>query len=385
MKIIRIIGILLAIVTLYIASAYISKQTVLSYYKWHDKDQNWLSEYEKTMIKSKYKIVFIISDPTIIADREAGKHILAACHNLGWETHDFEMIEGNEDEIKAINPDFIFTNKWNLHFGLKEKFPGVKMYALLPHPTSTYFSGFFDFYPQFKTEKFPELKFIDGFIVSMPQISLFKNLVEKEGKKFYGFKGYSSVQYQSYVETEPKQLVYMGMNWDSRRKSGKFTKVFKTLAEKERIIYYGSYDSWAKIAGDAYKGFFPSTDNAVVEKLRENGINLVLHSKQHMINSTPSGRDFETAAAGVIGISDRHPFLVDNFGNNFLYIDVDSSSSRIVDQIEKHLEWINNNPEKAKKKAKQAYDIFIKKYTLENLLIDLAHMHEKILLDEKGN
>lgn len=386
MKFVKFIGGMIAVMVfsflIYVIGAYSSKQIVLKYYKWHDSKHDWLLEYKDIKIKNKYKVVFIISDPTIIADREAGNRILAAMKNLGWETYHFEMIQGNEEEIKKINPDFIFTNKWNLHFGMKEKLPGYKLYALLPHPTATYFSGFFEFYPRFKKQKFPEIDFIDGFIISMPEITLFKNLVEKNGKKFYGFKGYSSVQHQEYVEVEPKELVYMGMNWDSRRKSGKFAKIFKTLAEKDEAIFYGSANSWQNLAKGAYKGYFQGSDTAVLEKLRESGISLLFHSKQHMKSGAPSGRGFETAAAGVIGISDRHPFIVENFGDSFLYIDIDFSAERIISQIEKHLNWIRANPEKAKAKARKAYDIFIKNYTLESYLINLAKMHEKILLDE---
>ncbi len=367
---------------IYISLAYLSRQSFLYYYKWHDKRHDWLAEYKDIPIKDKYKIVFIISDPTIIADREAGNRMLKACRNLGWEVHDFEMIEGNEEAIKKIDPDFIFTNKWNMHFGLKKKMEEYKFYALLPHPTSSYFSGFFNFYPKFKDSKFPELKFLDGFVVSMPQISLFKNYIEKEGQKFHGFYGYSSVQNQEFVEINYNNLVYMGMNWDSRRRSGKFAKIFKALAEKHKAIFYGSSDSWVDLVGASYKGYFESDGSKVLEKLRESGITLILHSKQHVNSGAPSGRGFEAAAAGVVGISDRHPFLIENFGDSFLYIDIDVSADRIVSQIEKHLTWIERNPDKAHAKSRKAYEIFIKNYTLENLLLKVASMHEKILMEE---
>lgn len=367
---------------LYVMLAYLSKQVITHYYQWNDKRQDWLSEYKNMPIKDKYKIVFIISDPTIIADREAGLRMIKACRNLGWEVHDFEMIEGNEAAINKINPDFILTNKWNLHFGLKRKMENYKFYALIPHPTTSYFSGFFNFYPKFKEAKFPELKYIDGFVISMPQVSLIKNYIESFGRKFYGFYGYSSVDKQDFTEVEYKELVYMGMNWDSRRRSGKFSKIFKQLAQKDNAIFYGSADSWKKLVGEAYKGFFPSDSNAVLTKLRESGITLILHSKQHMNTGTPSGRGFEAAAAGVIGISDRHPFLLEKFGDGFLYIDVEASADRVVQQIENHLYWIKQNPEKAKQKAQKVYDIFIRDYTLEAMLINIAKMHEKILQDE---
>lgn len=386
MKVIKflfsLLGVILLSTFIYIMITYLSKNAITQFYKWHDKRHDWLSEYKDMPIKDKYKIVFIISDPTIIADREAGLRMIRACNNLGWEVHYFEMIEGNEKAIEEINPDFILTNKWNLHFGLKKKLDKYKFYALIPHPTTSYFSSFLNFYPQFKEKKFPELKFIDGFVISMPQISLIKNYVEGLGKKFYGFYGYSSVEHQDFVEVEPKELVYMGMNWDSRRKSGKFSKIFKQLAQKYNTVFYGSSNSWKDQVGDAYKGFFPSEDNAVLNKLRQSGITLILHSKQHINTGTPSGRAFEAAAAGVIGISDRHPFLIEKFGDGFLYIDVEASADRVTKQIENHLRWIKQNPEKAKQKARKNYDIFVENFTLEKLLINVAKMHERVLQDE---
>jgi hypothetical protein len=379
---ISIVAILMLSALIYIVSTYASKQIVLYYYKWSDAKYDWLTPFKDINIKEKYKIVFIISEPYIVADREAGNRMLAACTNLGWEVYDFETIEGNEEAIRKINPDFIFTNKWNLRLGLKKKMPDYKVYALLPHPTASYFGGLFNFYPEFKEDKYPEAKFLDGFVISMPQVSLFKNYVEERGQKFYGFKGYSSAQYQPFVEVELKQLVYMGMNWDSRRSSNKFTKIFKTLAEREEAVFYGAPDKLQPIVGDAFRSLFKGGASGALDILREHGISLIVHSKQHINSGAPSGRGFETAASGAIGISDRHPFLIENFGDSFLYIDLDASSDRVVAQIENHLSWISQNPEKAKAKARKAYDIFIANFTLESLLLNLAKMHEKILSDE---
>ena len=110
---------------------------------------------------------------------------------------------------------------------------------------------------------------------------------------------------------------------------------------------------------------------------------LLFHTKQHLNAEAPSGKGFEAAASSVIAISDRHPFLIENFGDSFLYVDLDASADRVVFQIEKHLDWIKKNPDKVKAKVRKAYDIFIAKYTLESLLLNLAHMHEKILIDEQ--
>lgn len=381
-KIVKIFFWLVLAFVAYIIMAYVFKQAIIYYYEQRDKKYDWAAEYQDTKIKDKYKIVFI-GTSGVIADKEAAYRIISACKRLGWETHVFENIDDNQERIKAINPDFIFTNNWKTEIGIRNSSLKYKAYALLPHPIATYFGGFFSFYPKFKEKKFPELKFFDGFVISTPQIGLFKNYIEAQGHKFYGFQGYSAVQYQEYVEVEPKQIIYMGINWDKKRKSSKFGKVFKNLAENKGAVFYGAAESWQNLVGDAYQGYFEGEGSAVIEILRKHGISLIIHSNQHIKSGAPSARAFEAAASGAIAISDQHPFLIETFGDNFLYIDTSKSAESITEQISKHLEWIRKNPDKVKEMTRNAYDIFITNYTLERLLINLAHMHEKILLDDK--
>lgn len=326
-------------------------------------------------------MVFILTGAGAIADREVGYRIIDAAKKLGWNVSVFEDLKGNEQAIRQIHPDFIFTNNWRSDIGLRETKLSYKTYVLVAHPIATYFGGIFNFYPQFKEKKFPELKLFNGFVVSAPQISLFKNYIEYKGQKFYGFKGYSSVQRQNYMAIEPKKIVYMGVNWDGKRRGKKFGEVFKTLADRDLAVFYGSRNSWQNLVGNAYKGYFEGSGEAVLNILRENGISLLLHSNQHIKNKTPSSRAFEAAASGAIGISDKHPFVIQHFGNNFLYINTNKSADDIISQIEEHVNWIKNNPEKVHQMTKNAYNIFIKNHTLEQLLLNVAHMHEKILKD----
>lgn len=379
MKHLKITFAIALLAILYLLFAYITKQDLLHYYASHDKKYDWLEEYRNTKIKDSYKIVFIITAHGAIADREAGYRMIEAAKNLGWEVHVFEDLPNNQEQIKAINPDFILTNNWRSDIGLRQVNLPYKTYGVIAHPIATYFGGLLNLHPEFKEKKFPELKLFDGFIISSPQVTLFKKYIESQGKTFYGFQGYSSVQYQDYVEVEPKRIIYMGVNWDKKRKSSKFNQVFKTLAQEKQAVFYGSKDSWQNLVGDAYKGYFEGSGSAVIDLLRENGISLLLHSNQHTRNGTPSGRVFEASSASVIGISDMHPFVIENFGNNFLYIDTNKSAENIVSQINNHIKWIKSHPEEVKEMTKNAYDIFVENYTLEKLLLNTAHMHEKII------
>ena len=52
-------------------------------------------------------------------------------------------------------------------------------------------------------------------------------------------------------------------------------------------------------------------------------------------------------------------------------------------QVKNHVDWILENPEKAKAMANKAHQIFLEKFTLEKDLIRIAKMHESILMQEK--
>lgn len=381
----KTIAVIIFIAMAYIFLTYLSKQAIFTYYKWHDKKHNWLKEYQFEQIKDKYKLVLIVPPIKYISDREASNRIILACKNLGWEVFTFESIEGNEEAIRKINPDFIFSGKWDLKIGLKNNYTDYHVYALLPLPTTMYFGGFFKLTPRFNAQRFPQLVNLDGFIIASEHPSIIKNYVENNGKKFHGFKGYFSVPFTKYKEIEPNRLVYMGINWDSDRSSKKYAKLFKTLSETENVVFYGSKAKLEPYVNDSFKEHFKDSETVVLDILQENGINLILHNKDNIKSGVPSGRAFETAAASIIGISDRHPFILENFGETFLYIDVDASSARIANQIHKHLLWIKNNPEKAKAKAKKAHQIFIDKFTMESQLINLAKMHEKIKKEDNLN
>lgn len=381
MKAIKFILYIILLFIIYIAAAYISRQAITYYSAKEDSKIDYFLEYSNTTIKDHYKIVFIITAEGATADREAGFRMIEACNNLGWEVHVFEELTNNQDKIEEINPDFILTNNWRSDIGLRYVNLPYKTYGLVAHPIASYFAGFFSFTPQFKEHKYPEFKLFDGFIVSTPEISLFKKYIESKNKRFYGFKGYSSSQSQPYVEVEPKEIVYMGSNWDKKRKGDKFNKIFKAIAEKGQAVFYGPASSWEKL-GNAYKGFFKGSSSAVVDIIREHGISLMLHSNQHIKSGTPSSRVFETSSSGALGIGDMHPFLIDNFGDNFLYIDTDKSADNIIKQIDQHLKWAKENPDKVKTMTQNAHDIFMNKFTLEQMILDVAHMHEKIILDE---
>ena len=112
--------------------------------------------------------------------------------------------------------------------------------------------------------------------------------------------------------------------------------------------------------------------------MQECGIVLVLHSDKHLKGNAPTGRIFEAAAAGCVVISDRHPFVIQEFGDAVLYIDQEGAPEAICQQIQDHLTWIRSHPEKALEMASRCHRIFVSRFTLEKQLLHLKEIYEKI-------
>ena len=141
---------------------------------------------------------------------------------------------------------------------------------------------------------------------------------------------------------------------------------------------YGHYNSSSYLKPHIYGGYIePGIKN--IQAIRKNGIYLLTQSDLHFQGGEPNMRGFEAAAANAIVISDKHPFIVENFGDSFLYFDYDADSEIMYAQVKAHIDWIKNNPEQAKAMAKKAHQIYLEKFTIENDLIRIAKMHENVI------
>ncbi len=99
----------------------------------------------------------------------------------------------------------------------------------------------------------------------------------------------------------------------------------------------------------------------------------------HIEAGMPSLRLFEALAANVVIISDMHPFVIENFGDNILYYDQYADSETMFKQVKSHYDWIKANSEEAKAMAGRAHKIFLDKFTIEKDLPRLARMHEYVV------
>jgi len=112
--------------------------------------------------------------------------------------------------------------------------------------------------------------------------------------------------------------------------------------------------------------------------MQECGIVLILHSETHLKGNAPTGRIFEAAAASCVVISDRHPFVIQEFGDSVLYIDQDESAEEMARQIESHLGWIQSHPAAAQEMAEKCHRIFEERFTLEQQLLRLQTVYNNL-------
>jgi spore maturation protein CgeB len=143
---------------------------------------------------------------------------------------------------------------------------------------------------------------------------------------------------------------------------------FKVWGRKD---YFGSLKS--------YQGIFPEEHKYAIGHVQNDGMILVLHSAEHILSSVPSGRIFEAAAASAVIISDRHPFVVREFGDSVLYIDQNASVEEMYKQIVQHVEWIHSHPKEAEKLARKSHHIFVDKFTLEKQFDKIIEAHEQYI------
>ena len=198
---------------------------------------------------------------------------------------------------------------------------------------------------------------------SVPNASLYGR---KKG--FYFSKGLTDFEHSNMAESS---IFFCGGARDAR-----YGKVLSTLDEQPFFNWYGSSALSSK---KSYKGYVRSVINAI----KKHRVALTLHSKHHLENSEPSARIFEAAAAGAVIISDRHPFVLENFADSVLYINQADSEEKIAEDILKHYRWIKNNPEDAITMAERSHQIFVDRFTKEDQLLKIAQLHqEAIILDD---
>lgn len=266
-----------------------------------------------------------------------------------------------------FKPDFLLTIQDWLNY-----FPGTPNYMTLTLGTDRYIS----IDQSGKAEIIvPEQAKFDALLPSFQDIDLLKQAYERNGKQFIGFPWYPTVYVTDYEPAYPKKLFYSGgFLWDVTRGSDKYKQLFTMLDRSGYFVVCGPKHKW-KHAPNSNIGMIPIDGHSLIDQHHKAGVALVLHAQQHIDGGAPTARIFEAAAANAVIIADRHPFIIKNFGDNVLYIDIDQDAATMFQQIDDHMQWIYAHPNQAQQMAANCNAIYKQKFSLEEQMTKLLDMH----------
>ena len=219
-----------------------------------------------------------------------------------------------------------------------------------------------------------------NFLQSLPSekydILVVPDSIDKAVKKIWKGKiieGYPSHANLGLNQIEKLKIFYCGfIKYDLRRGQGSQKIALMRLDQDKILDIYGGPEDW-KFLKYSYRGLLPFEPLSIYEAIRKSGISLILHSDMHFSSGIPTARIFEAVAANSIIITDRHPFIVKNFGDNVLYIDRGANARSLYDQINTHFEWIKKNEQIVNEKIESCYEIFKSKYSLDTNLDEILN------------
>lgn len=314
-----------------------------------------------------------------IGEKEQGARILIALKRLGVNARVVRAFEKDSIYTKYIpdratlaaetmQPDFILT--------LERDVPSLRHiapnYLVLDQSIGHYIEMDPDGQPILIN---PVHYDFAGLLPSFKEIDLVKKAYELSGYFYIGFNWIPTVQRTDFKSKRPQKLFYPGGDVsDNTRSQDKYMDVFKRLDKTGYFEVYGKPERW-RHTPRSFRGSIPFDGKSMLKINNNAGVTLIFHARDHLDNGIPTGRIFEAASANTVIISDRNQYVIDNFGDNVLYIDVDQSAAEIFSQIDQHMQWIFNNPLQAQQMAERCHEIFLQRFTLEEQmqrLLDIA-------------
>lgn len=304
----------------------------------------------------------VITESQYVGDREAAWRIKMAGENLGW-TVLLDENEGRDIQDQQLD--------WTICLIANNR-------CFNPNQTN-YLAVFHPFWFLDEDRKF--LSFCakyDGYLLTInDRESLSHGLVEMH-KEFHHIQFYPSVYSTPYRKLELNHLLVMIPVWSNRLGDLKFRLLYWLLSQSGLAKFYGVHRN-EDLIQNGYMGKIPFDGVSVIEVLQKHGIVLVLHSDIHNEEKIPTSRIFEAAAASAVIICDENAFVKTHFGDSVFYIDTSLSGESMFNQIEAHLNFIRQDPEKALAMAKKAHQIFIDYFTMENQLLSLKALHQIVI------
>ncbi|MDR2576647.1 MAG: hypothetical protein LBC42_01185 [Puniceicoccales bacterium] len=231
--------------------------------------------------------------------------------------------------------------------------------------------------PAFVKELKEQSAAYDNFILTIYDMGELGEYLEETGRKYHILRSFCSVPKQPFCDKPKQRIAYIGTNWDQRRRDH-FKNLFALLDKTGYCDFYGPKDGWQG-RFKSYRRMIPlQTPDDIIDVMKDAGIALVLHSKEHYETGTATLRDFEAASASCVIITERTRFMEENFNDCALFIDCDKSAREILQQISAHVRWIHRNPQKAMEMARKSHEIFCEKLSLDDQVKDILALAEKI-------
>lgn len=274
--------------------------------------------------------------------------------------------------INQFKPDFILA----LH-GIDPK-PGAPNYITLTFAENVFIHSDANGKPKFNDARIGNF---DAILSAYKTIDNLKTAYETHGKKLKHFRWYVTAHATNYAPAVPYKLFYSGGTpWD--KTSGEdYKKIFSMLDQTGYFLVSGPKHKWRHTPSSLI-GSLPIDGKSLLDYTNKAGIALVLHSKTHLAGGIPTGRIFEAVSANVAIITDKHPFIIEHFGNNVLYIDVEQTPEKVFQQIDAHVQWILTHPQEAQRMAAKCHQIYQQKFSLEVQLTDLIAAHKEWQLEK---
>lgn len=312
------------------------------------------------------------------------KRLENACANLGWkcfisidpaELSEYDKLVQQqpstpEDIVTLVNrcdPDCVISLKWDRIYTTQ-----------VPNYLSA--TGVFERILDPSLGNSQDLLSFDG-ILHVTSIESLKEYFLAHKKQLHSLEWYPSASATPYIPVNPRSIFYCGFQWDEKRNGPEYRKLFSLLDQQGHLDIYGPKHKW-DCAINSVRGM-TFDEFQFKEAMRKSGIVLILHTDENIAQRAPAARIFESAAAGCVIISDKHPFILNEFGDSILYID-DQDGESMFNQIETHYNWILSHPVEAESMARKAHAIFSEKFTLEKQLIKLRDFH-LFIQNLKGN
>lgn len=310
-----------------------------------------------------------------LGEREQTKRLRVAMERVGVEFREISELPEHtwqryvaqpvQRAIELMHPDIIITLQTQTSY-----YPGAqKNFKVLDMLAEQYLvrdsSG--------KLLLNRELREFDGFLVSFPELELLDELNQTMEKKYLFMQWYPTMYKTDFKPAIPRTLLYMGGN-DPTRSSAKYETVFANLINSG-IIEYPAYERrMLQNRALCSRAAIPFDGVSLLNEIHKSGMLLVLHYKGHLHGGVPTGRIFEGAAANVVMIADKNEFIVKNFADNVLYVDVDGDPEHMLTQIKEHVAWIKSHPRAAQAKAQRCHQILLEKFALEQQILALLQL-----------